>query len=473
MSSTTSTDEKKAPATAGQHPWQDLLNAHSNFITHLDCITETFGTILPILESKDKERRDRINELTSILKKGADSGTEFPALSSLTELLAHLRKLRQSEKMFRENTITSIISRFDEFVINLLKAAYKANPSWLKNPEKKLSYKELLELESLEQLKSEIIAKEIDGLMRDSHYTQVTFLDGRLKLGIQDGFPGWKNFLEITERRNLAVHTGGIVSSVYLENCKKWQIAIAPDLKEGDSISVTNEYISASVDCLYELSLRLCQAGVRRLFPDSLKSADSTINIQGVALLDSEQWELAARVFEFALGIPQDLRSRDEMEYYFHINLCIALKFGGKDFQKRLHSVNWKPLHPKYHFAVAVLEDRFDDAAKLMSTEAVREEVSEGALKEWPLLRSFRNTEQFQRSFKDIFGKEYAQQLIEDVKKEVTAADTGTNESSSVLTRVSKRLSSPQGKVTQIRSTNTEKRKKNARHYARSSKPQS
>jgi len=106
----------------------------------------------------------------------------------------------------------------------------------------------------------------------------------------------------------------------------------------------------------------LGQAAIRRLFPKSFGELDKRLNNKTVELLKLKRWDLAERIFSYALQIPKDLRSRGEMEYYFLINLCIARKFAGKEFTSRLNSVDWTPFHPKYHFAVAVLQDRFTAA---------------------------------------------------------------------------------------------------------------
>ncbi len=112
-------------------------------------------------------------------------------------------------------------------------------------------------------------------------------------------------------------------------------------------------------------------------------------------------------------------------EYYFLINLCIALKFAGKEFTSRLNSVDWTSFHPKYHFAVAVLEDRFTEAEKLMRTPAVYETVGEFNFKTWPLLREFRKTDQFQRTFKAVFKKDFAEQIMEDAAQQIKAEQPG------------------------------------------------
>jgi hypothetical protein len=142
-------------------------------------------------------------------------------------------------------------------------------------------------------VKGEIISKEIDSLMRDSHYEQVLFLDGKLKLGIEATFDRWKEFLEITERRNLFVHTGGWVSATYLDNCRRWSIPIAESIKEGTLLSASEEYISRASDCFYEISVRITQAVVRRIFPAGNENFDKALDNKSVDLLISEQWTLA------------------------------------------------------------------------------------------------------------------------------------------------------------------------------------
>jgi hypothetical protein len=401
-------------------PWRSIMASHDAFLNDLECLGEMVDLVLPVLNRRDIEREQRIKKLTEEVKIKKDNGVSIN-IKEVKEFLGHVWKIRQGDRMFRQGIITSIVSKFDEFIIQILNSSYRQNPAWLKNPDKKISYKELLEISSLELLKDEIVAKEIDLLMRDSHYSQLTFLDSKLKLGIEKEFPGWLDFLEITERRNLFVHTGGTVSQQYLENCSKWKIVIDKRIKEGTPLSASDNYIRIAIDCFYELSLRVAQASVRRMFPDKLEDADKDLINKGVQLLSEERWELADRIFSFALSIPEELISKSESKYYFLINRCIARKFAGKDFNDDLHSVDWTPFHPKYHFAVAILEDRFSDAERLMRSEVVKNEVGETNFKDWPLLREFRKTDLFTLAYKDMFGKDYNEQLLFDAAKEIEA----------------------------------------------------
>ena len=50
-------------------------------------------------------------------------------------------------------------------------------------------------------------------------------------------------------------------------------------------------------------------------------------------------------------------------------------------------------------FKRLILEDRFDEAAELMKSEAVLKEVGKEHLLTWPLTRAFRETPQFKDAF--------------------------------------------------------------------------
>ena len=115
-----------------------------------------FQLVLPVLKSKDELRDSRIHELTEELERKseeirlAESETVrrekiADVLGDVNELLGHIQKIREAEHMFRQGIITSIVTKFDEFrSAAILKIAYLSNPGWLRDSDRKLTYKELL-----------------------------------------------------------------------------------------------------------------------------------------------------------------------------------------------------------------------------------------------------------------------------------------------------------------------------------------
>lgn len=406
-----------------EDPSDDIFTYQNSYLNNLTCIHEMTSLVAPILKSKDKERSKRIKELVVNPDSDPKEPPKFKTYDHVKEFLDHVYKIRRADLMFRQGVITSIVSRFDEYIAQILKIAFMQNLNWLKSNEKKISYKEVLEMSSLDSFKLSLVEKEIDALMRDSHLAQIQFMDSKLKLGIESEFNKFKQFLEITERRNLFSHTGGCVSSIYIENMRKWEVPEDPKVKEGTLLSASNTYIAKAIDCFYELSVRITQAVARRLFINCYERADLILNNQGVDLLSQERYELAERIFQFALGIPDKMSSGGETKYYFIINLCIAEKCLGKDYQKRLNSIDWSPFHPKYHFAINVLKDNYDVAKSLMYNQSVKESIDEQCYKDWPLLREFRKTEQFKSAFHELYGKDIEEEMIKDAEKAIEEHD--------------------------------------------------
>lgn len=411
---------------ASDDPWDPLFRAHRRYLADLECLAEMFEMVAPILAEKDKDRTQRVNQIVEQLQNIQSSENDdrepqsLDIASQVSEFLDHISRISAADRMFRQGSLVSVVSKFDEFLTVVLRTAFEKNVGWLRNPQKTITHAELLDISSLDEFIADLIRKEVDQLMRGSHHGQVGFLDEKLKLGVQENFDRWVDYLEVTERRNLFVHGGGVVNSIYQTNAKRYGFAIPGE----KTLTVTDEYFLCATDTFVELSTRIVQSATRRLFAECYEEADWLLNNQGFNLLKSERWDLAARLFDFAINIPSNLRSDDEVHYFHRFNFCIAAKHGGRDFSGVLKSIDWKPLHPKYHLAIAVLEDRFSDAAQLMREPAVLKEVDKHDLLSWPLFREFRNTADFKTSYKEVFGEDFEVELLEKARHELTEEES-------------------------------------------------
>lgn len=387
-------------------PWKEILTAQRDLFTSLDCIKEMISLILPILKDKDKERQKKLKEITS-------KDPKKISYEQLDELKEIIERFFIGSEIYRQSVITSIVTKFDEFFTKLLFVCLENNPEWINTNEKKLTYNEILKIKDINNFKSTIINEEVESLMRDSHYNQIDYLDKKLKLGIFKEFSDINIFIELTERRNLYVHTSGIVSNIYINNCKKWNIPLIKDCKEGILLSSNEEYIYQAIDCLIELSIRLSQSIIRRCF-EEYKEIDSDLISDGVDIITRGNNVLGEKIFDFALSIPEKYVDT-ESKYYFVINKALAQKNQKKDFAETLNNYSWKSLSPKFQFAIAVLHDDFKHAYKLMKQELVYEEIHAIGFKKWPLLKEIRSTKEFKNIYKSIYKKDISEEIqIED-----------------------------------------------------------
>lgn len=402
-----------------------LITKTEMFLNDLNCAREMFEVIVPTLNKMDDKRTKKIKETAKYFEamkkdtprksKIVDKIKTFVYIKSLIDTF---KKMHRANDMFRCNSIVLLVAKFDEFLSDVLRVLFKSHPDQLKSSDKALTYEEILELESLDEVLDKFINKEIEKVLHPSHEEQLEYLDSRHKLGLKEHFTSWNNFIEITERRNLYAHTGGRVNRYYLRVCKEKDIKLESNIRENSYLPVTEHYFESAYKCIFELGARIGQSVLRRIFPDNLKEADrSLINNIGIPLEENKQWELAKIIFDFALAMPQKLISDDEYYKIFIINSCICLKQIGqkKEMCKLLESVDWSSANQKFLLAVHVLNNEYPKAEALMSTMNGKEPIDEEGFQTWPLFLEFRETENFTRAFKKIYKKDYEPIIMDEI----------------------------------------------------------
>lgn len=333
-----------------------LLAITDRYLVDLECLREMFSTVIPVLQDQDEQRHAAVKEVLSraeevpdrqsskdnlVVNEGEPIDDEEPTRISIKAkdietLMSNIRKIKRAETLFTKQSIVSIVSRFDEFLGRFLEIALEQNPEWLKSSEKTITYKELIDLKSVDTAIKGVISKEVEQLLRGSHEEQIRYVDEKLKLGIQEHFSKLACFLEVAERRNLFVHTGGLVSAQYLDKCKGFGVSVK-EIEEGQELEVTESYFEEAFYAYFEIGLRIGQAAFRRLFPGENSFADNALNKLAIKFLNYDDNSLVGIITNYDLNIPAKFRSDDsENEYYARINRAVAQKRLGFDFEKGL-----------------------------------------------------------------------------------------------------------------------------------------
>ena len=358
----------------------------------------------------DDEKVDEINDVNKGDRKKVTlkfKHTDFEYVK------ANVNKIEKAEKLFEKQLVVTLVSRFDEFLGNVLKLVLGQNPEWVISADKTISYKELIALKSIDKAIQGIILKEVEDLLRDSHEKQIQYIDDKLKIGIAQNFSKLNEFLEVAERRNLFVHTGGVISSQYLEKCKGFGVTVSDNL--GDSLGSNGEYFNRAFLVYFEIGLRIGQAAYRRVFNNEIAIADQALNNLAIKFMNLGEYSLSEIITDFDLAIPDKLRSTDtEFLYFAKINRAISQKFQGKDFEKGLSVDPWQVFHPKYSLSIHVLRDEYSEAAKLMMSDEIKSSIGREGFRAWPVFKLFRETEEFKASYKMIYGEEYVPDLEKD-----------------------------------------------------------
>ena len=429
-----------------------LLSIVDRYLVDRECLREMHSSVVPFLQEKDKERKEIVSQVLdkAMVEESKDTDIEAkeqeehknddePSKKTVSlklsgaeveVLMSNMGKIRRAEELFEKQVAVTLVSRFDEFLSGFLSLVLEQNPSWLISSEKTITYKELIDLKSIDKAIEGVIQKEVENLLRGSHEDQISYIDEKLKLGISDNFEKLSEFLEVAERRNLFVHTGGVVSQQYLDKCNGFGCKIK-DSKQGDCLCSDSDYFNDAFFIYFEIGLRIGQAAYRRLFPNEFEVADRSLNRSAIKFMNAGEYNLAEIITEFDLAIPDKLRSKDtEYLYFARINRAFAQKFSGKDFEKGLEGVPWNVFHPKYALCLHVLRDEFVEAAKLMQSDEIKSSVGQEGFRTWPVFREFREKEEFRNVYKELYGDDYIPDLEKDTELKVEQESKALSEQS-------------------------------------------
>lgn len=316
----------------------------------------------------------------------------------------------------------SLFGAFDSYTGDLLSAIYLKKPALFNRLKRSMSIPEMLGYDSLEDIKSIILEKEIESFRRDSYIDQFETLESMFDVKLK-GFKRWPQFVECGQRRNLWAHCNGTISDQYLKICKKVGYLCDESLKVGDKLKISFEYLVNTIELMIEVGLELGQTLWRKVFPEELEKADEHLTYTIFELLKRKRWDMAQTLSEFAVSLPRHFN--DVRKMIFVVNYAIALKFGRKfrEAKKVLSKRDWSATLIDFKLAEAVLHEDYDRAAKLMKRIGRDGEfLHEYAYHDWPLFLKFRDSNVFLQAYESIYGHSFAAESkrIAEVVKAVT-----------------------------------------------------
>lgn len=376
----------------------------------LDAILQSYETGMSALVDRDKKEVARLRKTVAELTQAAKSNSKDTSrvATSARELMRLVRTLDRGRKLFGQHCLVMLVSRFDSFVAETLKATYEFRPQLLSKSQKTISCEDLFATKSLKEIRATVVEQMVEDLTRGSPKKALEFVDERLKLGIVEEFPWWPQYVELRERRNLYVHAGGRITRKYISVCREQKIS-RPELRLGQALEEQHADILGAYRVLFLLCFQIGQRFVRKQWPKLTPTADDALIDTGVSLLQQERWQLADEVFKFGLSLPEKYIGDDATRKVFLMNRVIAMMFGGarKQAMAMLAQEDWSACHPRFHLVRAVLERNYKHAVKIMA-QISTEEVGEANYITWPAFREFRKQDVFREAFKKKFRKDFA-----------------------------------------------------------------
>jgi hypothetical protein len=390
---------------------ESIENALPVMVSAAGSVTSDFRKELKKFEDEKCEITDNDDERT--VKVPYDSFAQWKKLTKRFENFA------LASKLLPRSLIVTLVSQYDAYLGRLLRCIFLAKPEVLNSSERKLSFQEISALGSVEAAREYVLEKEVEAILRSSHADQFKWMETTFKLPLNKGLDCWSTFIELTERRNLFVHTDGVVSSQYMAVCRKHGVKLDPNLKEGKQLWVSQSYFRNATACIYEIGIKLGHVLWRKLLPEERESADGSFINLTYELLVNEKYDMAKLLLDFAFRDFTEFSNEVRMLSLL-INRAQAYKWSG-DSEKCaeiMGSIDWSARSDHLRLASYVLAEQWEDSSKLIRKMGASSEIRSTDYRDWPLFKELREQPQFREAYKDVFGDAFIVETGVDAKRE-------------------------------------------------------
>ena len=409
-----STKNKKATSDSeNTHPIQETTDNFLNCIEGLRAYAPVINLILSEIaekHSKDlEEEADKFGKINREKKGVITLSVPVERAHKVREKINELGKITAARKTFPSMILLPLVSQYDAFVADLLKVLFQKRPERIFTSDRQVTFSEISELDSIEDIRNSIIEKEVEKIIRESHTKQFDSMEKLFGIELRKGLDIWSDFIEITERRNLLAHTNGVVSKQYVSICKNHGVAAGKIQEIGEKLSFTEEYFINAFNVFYEMSLKLAHVLWRKLLPQDIKLSDNHYNSKCYNLIVARNYDIAIKLLDFICDEVKT-HSNENILLFMKFNRCNAHRLAKRQDRCRelLDEIDTSALGIEFKLPEAVLRNRFDQAGILMRQIGdTHDVIGKHSYSEWPIFEGFRESNQFLEAYGEIFNEPF------------------------------------------------------------------
>ena len=387
----------------------------SLFVKHVDSIGHVLIGLVFALQEVSKQSRTELHDFEdktcTVEKDGGKRSVQVPNehYREWKKLFKRLEHFDLSRDLLPRSLLVSLVSQYDAFLGRVLRTIFLKKPELLNGSDRKITFEALQHFSSIETAREYILEKEVETILRSSHSEQFKWMERAFAIPLTKDLKSWPTFVELTERRNLFVHTDGVVSSQYMAVCSSLDAKLTEGQKEGMRLGVPQDYFKIAHDCIYEIGVKLAHVLWRKLFPDEREKADNSLIATSYELIEGGRYPLAISLLDFGCDGMKS-HANEITKLALIVNRAQAYKWSGDQerCKKIMKAVDWSAKSDNFRLADAVLREDWQEAAKLVIRIGAEGVVSALHYRDWPLFREFRKEEAFLDAYRTTFGVDFS-----------------------------------------------------------------
>ncbi|MER5436768.1 hypothetical protein [Streptomyces sp. NPDC002588] len=226
------------------------------YFQSLTQIHDAFGAVL------DDSDANGLSINLGVISRGIPNRIASLAIEQLMRDQAMRAKAGSHEDLLRSSLLVSAVSSFEVLFGQIARKVYSVNSAALNDSDHSFTLQELAEFKSLDDAREYLIERRISSLLRDSIESWEKWLKRATGgVSMESLQINWPTVREAFARRNLIVHTGGVVNQIYLSIVQKLDLG-AGGIPSGGRLKVEEDYLDAVLQELLALGRILsCTVG--------------------------------------------------------------------------------------------------------------------------------------------------------------------------------------------------------------------
>ena len=342
------------------------------------------------------------------------------------------RKTNYQKELLYKNAFIGLLSSVEWYYSQVLHFYYDKHPEAAGIKKKTMTLEDLKTFGTVQDAEKFLIDSKIEEVFRAGFDVWMDILKDEVKLKLPYVRPFFNELLEVYQRRNLLVHNGGMVNSIYIS---KVSSEISKDLKIGDKLTITSEYLENAI-CKLHIVFTLIAAELwKKLEPNEESRAD-ILNSIAYRNMNQGRWEVSEWLSCF---IKDDENLKSRVKTVGQLNLWLSRKKRGNRelVIGEVLKADFTDKSLRYQLAVSALTENKEEFFELLPETLRTKSLEIEELLEFPIFDEMRNTSEFeefklkseefktykqiQTNSKDDNDEETLDDVIDELIEEATA----------------------------------------------------
>lgn len=336
------------------------------------------------------------------------------SVKSNTSIEQHFRKAVSTNnhiQLLYKNSFISLLSSAEWFFSEILHFYYDKFPDAAGIQKKSLTLSELKQFDSLNDAEKYLIDTKIEDILRGNFESWLQVLRSELDLNLGYIKEVENEIVEIYQRRNLIIHNGSRVNSIYFtkvneENRKK--------VKLQDILTIDKTYLDKSI--------RMIQKTFILVASELWKKLDSSDKNRGVVLNDiiydnlrKSRWDICEGLCFFVMN---DSKLEPHQKLIGQLNYWLCKKRTNQfdKILKELQNANFGDKKEIFQLALFSLRDDKKSFFELLPSVLDSQQLNIERLEEFPIFEEMRNTDEYAKFKKTSIHFKVPNKAVKSIK---------------------------------------------------------